>query len=155
MIRPVSSSTFWAGQGFGRRWLLLFERGLLVLETNLPGTPLGSNRWLDAIGEAADSAVEELGSHVDELAGLDARNALIDVDQVAGAHLIAPRRRGTWVLQLSLRDGRQMSFFWARPWRTYANMAADGSLETPRRAPDTLAADIRRILGPRLVNPEF
>jgi hypothetical protein len=154
MIRPVSSSKFWAGQGFGRRWLLLFERGLLVLETNQPGTPLGSRRWLDAMGDAADAPVEELGRRVAELAELDSRNTLIRVDEVSAAHLITRRRRGVCVLRLSLREGRQMSFFWARPWRTYANLAADGSLEKPRRAPATLAADLRQILGPRLVNAE-
>jgi hypothetical protein len=50
VIRQLSSSRFWAGQGFGRRWLLPFERELLVLETNLPARPLGSSRWLDAMG---------------------------------------------------------------------------------------------------------
>jgi hypothetical protein len=154
MIRPVSSSKFWAGQGFGRRWLLLFERGLLVLETNLPGRPLGSRRWLGAMGEAADSPVEELGRRVAELAELDSRNMLIRVEEVSAAHLITRRRWGVWALRLSLREGLQTSLFWSSPWRTYATLAADGSLEAPRRAPYALAADLRQILGPRLANAD-
>jgi hypothetical protein len=126
---------------------LLFERGFVVLETTLAGSPLGSDDWA-----GVDAPISDLGRRVQELVDLDARNALVSIDEVSSAHLTAPRFVGSWVLRLSLRGAREMCFFWRRPLRTYARLSDDGTLETPRRRPaEALQRDLQRILGARLV----
>jgi hypothetical protein len=146
----ASSSWSWASLGKGRRALFLFEDGLLVMETNLRGSPLGGEEWLRRFG---DIGLTEAADHVDDLAALDRRNLLIPVREVESARLTSRRTalslaRLVW-LDLRLSGGRRNNFFWAPRYR-YRRMRPDGTLARPRGAYDALIADMERIFESRL-----
>jgi hypothetical protein len=149
-VMNSASSWFWASEGFGRRQLYLFERGLLVLETDLRGNPFGSREWLRRFG---DASIGELPDHVEEFARLNPRNRVIHLDDLVSARL-SSRRVIFQILRLdlTLRDGRRFSFHWS-PTQTYLKAAPDGSLSVPKRPYEAALADVRGVFAPCLSEP--
>jgi hypothetical protein len=150
-VLNASSSWNWAHQGYGRRAVFLFEGGLLVLETNLGGAPLGD----EVVRRYGDVDFTHLADQVEELGALDPRNLLIPLGEVASARLssrrIAPDFARVLRLDLTVSNGGQHSFFWS-PRRTYHRMEPDGALPRPRprRAYEAAVADFERIFGSRV-----
>jgi hypothetical protein len=146
----ASSSWYWASLGKGRSALFLFEGGLLAMETNLRGSPLGGEERLRRFG---DMDLAEAGDHVDDLAALDSRNLVMPVEEVESARLSSRRPLLSLArvvcLEVRLRGGRRHTSFWV-PRSRYYRMRPDGALARPRGAYDAAVADMERVFGSRL-----
>jgi hypothetical protein len=142
-VMCAASGWQWAAAGYGRRWLVLFDRALLILETDLRGRPLGF-KCLHADDDAATA--EFLPTHARALEALDPRNALVPVNDIEVARLSGRRRRSLLCLELQTRDGREFSMYW-RASLTYMKLPVDGAVPKPKRMIDAALADLRSVLG--------
>jgi hypothetical protein len=142
-VMCAASGWQWAAAGYGRRWLVLFDRALLILETDLRGRPLGLKSLL-ADGDAATA--EFLPAYARALEALDPRNAFVPVDDIEAARLSGRRRRSLLCLELQTRGGRDFSAYW-RASLTYKKLPVDGAVPKPKLMIDVARADLRSVLG--------
>ena len=125
---------------------MLFTKALLILETDWSGKPIGA-----AALKIDDEDIAVLPKHAHALQGLDPRNALIPVREIASARLSGRRKRGLFCLELRTRDGRDFAFYWASKL-TYRKLEEDGGLPQPKRPTQADLNDLRAVLGPVLAD---